>query len=337
MFEHVVDALFRSHGYQTQTNVVVVGRSGARHEIDVLAFRSDGLLEARIGVECKNWAQPIDTAVVARARLMCDDLGLGQMIIACPGGATPAARTTAAGMGIPIWDRPELETRLGASTLAALGPAPVDITRHGVPRRVASDRAERTLRTGGRGLFGLGRERVQWIGNAWIRLFEARFGCGERTGIRQRLHVRPVYSVYESLGGTALWTDARAIAYDEISTDAAPTLPSAVTRHTLEAELERIITRGHGLVQAAARERHDATCAQFLIPQATHVTIDEVVTVEWPITVAIFDDRRGRRAIVVDGVSGRVDEALGEQCTANMQILAQQFGLPQFPTTDPSG
>lgn len=337
MFEHVVDALFRSHGYQTQTNVLVVGRSGARHEVDVLASRSEGLVDSRIGVECKNWAQPVDTAVVARARLVRDDLGLGQMVIACPSGATPAARTTAREMGIAIWDRTELEARLGATTLAALGPTPVGLARRGRARQIDGERAERTLRARGRGPLGLGRERVRWIGDAWITLFEARFGCGERTGIRQRLHVRPSYSIYESLGATGLWTDTRAVAVDEIATDDAPSLPCLVSRDALASDLARIIGRGDGLVQTAALERHHAICEERLLPEATHLSVDEVTSLEWPITVAVLDDRRGTRAIVVDGVSGRIHAALGERCTAHIHVLSQHLGIAQSPTGAGSG
>jgi hypothetical protein len=96
----------------------------------------------------------------------------------------------------------------------------------------------------------------------------------------------------------------------------------------LASELERILSRSQGLVQAAARERYELVCEQRLIPAATQVTVDEVICVEWPITVAILDDRRGTRAIVVDGVSGRLQDALGEQCTANVHVLTQHLGIP---------
>ena len=183
MFEHVIDALFRAHGYRTQTNAVLVGQSGARHEIDVLASRREDLLETRVGVECKNWAQPIDTAVVARARLVRDDLGLGQMVIACPGGATPAARTTAAQAGVTLWEQPELAARLGPAALAALGPAPATARRGAAsPDALSTTVRERMLRAEARGPLGVGRGQIRWLGDAWITLLEVRFGCGSARG-----------------------------------------------------------------------------------------------------------------------------------------------------------
>jgi len=328
MFEHVIDALFRAHGYRTQANAVLVGQSGARHEIDVLASRREALLETRVGIECKNWAQPIDTAVVARARLVRDDLGLGHMVIACPGGATPAARTTAAQAGVTLWERSELAARLGPAALAALGPAPADTARRGMARAVPRERAERTLRGELRGPLGVGRGQIRWLGDAWITLFDVRFGCGARAGMRRRLRVRPAYTVYESLTGSACWSGVRPLAADADIHDTAPTLPGAVGADALRAELARMLERSELLVQPTAVERHEEACRALMIPDAASVSVDEVVPVAWPICLAIVDDRRGSRAVVVDAARGRVDPGIGERCTAQLAALAVHLGVP---------
>jgi len=328
MFEHVIDALFRAHGYRTQANAVLVGQSGARHEIDVLASRREDLLDARVGVECKNWAQPIDTAVVARARLVRDDLGLGHMVIACPGGATPAARTTAAQAGVTLWEQPELAARLGPAALAALGPAPGGAPRRGVARTLSQDRAQRMLLAEARGPLGVGRGQIRWLGDAWITLLEVRFGCGARAGLRQRLRVRAAYTLYESLTGSACWTGTKPIAVVPASGDAAPTLPGNVSADALRGELVRMLGRTDLLVQPTARERHEDACRALMIPDGASVSVDDVATLDWPICLAIVDDRRGSRAVVVDAARGRVDPGLGERCTAQLAVLADHLGVP---------
>jgi hypothetical protein len=327
MFEHVIDALFRAHGYRTQTNVVLVGRSGARHEVDVLASRREDLLETRVGVECKNWAQPIDAAVVARARLVGEDLGLGQMVVACPSGATPAARSTAAQSRVTLWERVELEARLGLAALAALGPAPT-ATRCGVPRRVERTRAERTLRAEARGPLGMSRGQIRWLGDAWLTLYEVRFGCGERTGLRQRLRMRAAFTVYDSLTGAACWTSTGPAATATDIVDTAPTLPARLTADAVSAGLVRMIGRAETLVQATARARHEDACRTLLLPQATHVSVDETTAIAWPICLAVVDDRRGARVVVLDAANGRVDPVLGECCTAQLASLAEHVGIP---------
>ena len=328
MFEHVIDALFRAHGYRTQANAVLVGQSGARHEVDVLASRREDLLETRVGIECKNWAQPIDTAVVARARLVRDDLGLGHMVIACPGGATPAARATAAHAGVTLWERSELDARLGPAALAALRPAPADSARRAVARTMPQARAERTLRAHTRAPLGAGRGQIRWLGDAWITLFDVRFGCGARAGVRRRLRVRPAFTVYESLTGSACWTDVRPIAPAAGVHDDAPTLPGAVGADALRAELARMLERSELLVQPTAVERHEQACRALMIPDAAYVSVDEMVAVEWPICLAIVDDRRGSRAVVVDAARGRLDPEIGERCTAQLAPLTAHLGVP---------
>jgi hypothetical protein len=327
MFEHVIDALFRAHGYRTSTNTIVVGRSGARHEIDILASRQEDLLETRVGVECKNWSQPIDTAVVARARLVRDDLGLGQMVIACPAGATPAARTTAAEAGIAIWDRTELEQRLGTAAVSALGAAPSAGTRRGVARHTGTAAAIATVQGATRGMLGIGRGRILGSADAWLRLVEVRFGCGDRGGMRKRLRVRPLFVLYEPLGGTALWSMPARTVPDPGIDDDAPTLPGPATPQTIRTTLERTIDRQGLLIQDAARERHDLTRHELGIPVAEVVTVDEVATIDWPVHIAVVDQRTGTRAVVVDAAGGRIDETLGDCCTAHLGALARQLGI----------
>jgi hypothetical protein len=328
MFEHMIDALFRAHGYSTQTNSIIHGRSGARHEIDVLAERAEGLLAARIGVECKNWAQPIDTAVVARARLVRDDLGLGQMIIACPSGATPAARTTASEMGIEIWERADLDARLGAAAIDALAPAPPSTHRRGVQRTITSAHARQLIFRTTRSRLGFGKADIRWVGDIWITMYEVRFGCATRTGMRQRLHTRPAYSRYESLGGGGVWSGTRPTEVAMIGTDAAPTLSPLVTAQQLRTEIERLLLRREDLVQDTARTRHLEICADRCIPDAEHVTCDEITAFEWPLTLAVVEERRGTRVVVVDAVGGRVDIELSELLTGQLGRLTQTLGIP---------
>jgi hypothetical protein len=327
MFEQLIDALFRQHGYATTTNAMVVGSSGARHEIDVLAVRRDDLLEARVGVECKNWAHAIDTAVVARARLVRDDAGLGQVVIACPGGATPAARRTAAEAGIALWDRAELDKRLGPAAIAALRPARVAGSHLGAARRMTAERSHDALRRQTRGAMGIGRGEVLWSGDAWLPVFEVRFGCGVRTGLRRQLRVRPAFAVYDGWDGTALWDAAEPVDAVDVADDAAPVVEPSHSPAALANELTRMIGRTGDLVQDAARERHDDACRQSLIPDAEIVTVDDVRVLVWPVTMAVVRTRRGDRAVVVDAVVGKANEAFGERVTARLGSIARELGI----------
>lgn len=64
--EQQVAAYFASHGYHVETDRVLVGRSGGRHEIDVLGDKSDALTSFRVAVEYKAWNSPIEKDVVSK-------------------------------------------------------------------------------------------------------------------------------------------------------------------------------------------------------------------------------------------------------------------------------
>jgi hypothetical protein len=179
-----------------------------------------------------------------------------------------------------------------------------------------------------RGPLGITRAQVRWLGNAWIPLLEVRFGCGERAGHRQRLRVRAAYTIYESLTGAACWTGAGPVAGADDIVDPAPALAANIGLTALTAELTRLIDRSVTLVQPTARERHEDACRALMIPAAAYVSVDEITAVDWPICLAIVDDRRGSRAVVVDARHGRVDANLGDRCTAQLASVVEQLGIP---------
>jgi len=64
--EAQIERFFASNDYETTRNVSLVGRSGGRHEIDVLAKKSDGITDFSVMVECKAWNHPIEKDIVSK-------------------------------------------------------------------------------------------------------------------------------------------------------------------------------------------------------------------------------------------------------------------------------
>lgn len=73
--ERKIESFFQLNGYKTQRNVVLEGKSGGKHEIDVLAEKSDGITTFRVMVECKAWNKPIEKDVVSKVSYVVRDLG----------------------------------------------------------------------------------------------------------------------------------------------------------------------------------------------------------------------------------------------------------------------
>ncbi|HUK78140.1 MAG TPA: restriction endonuclease, partial [Thermoleophilia bacterium] len=155
-------------GYAARRNVVREGRSGARHEIDVLAEKGDGLTTFSLMVECKAWDRPVDKEVLAKAAFVGADVGADKTIVVALQGATGGAALSAAELGVELWGPEELERRLGRVALADLGAARAQ-TALGFAVAVDHARAARLAeRERAKGMLGLGAEEVAWFGLLWL-------------------------------------------------------------------------------------------------------------------------------------------------------------------------
>jgi len=316
--ERAVADLFAAEGYAVERNAVRVGRSGARHEVDVLARRDDGLLGAHVAVECKHWRAPVDTEVVARARLLRDELGVAQVVVVAPGGWTPAAGRAADGHGVVLWGAAELGARLGRVALGALAPAPAPVAE-GLPRRVAEPAAVRLLRLHVAGALGLRRERLAWARAAWLPVHELTVACAAPAGrVRRRVRVLHVHVAFDGLAGSVLCAAPTPLPAEPVGLDA-PTLPVAVGAPAIAQRVDALARRRAALVQPAARERVSAELAAMGVPpDAEEVRAEGARALVTPVVVGLVDGRDGRRLAVLDAVTGRVDAALSDALTPRL-------------------
>lgn len=79
--ERKIEKFFQLHEYQTKRNVILEGKTGGKHEVDILAEKSDGITTFRTIIECKAWNKPIEKDVVSKIHYVVSDLGLNKAII----------------------------------------------------------------------------------------------------------------------------------------------------------------------------------------------------------------------------------------------------------------
>lgn len=163
---------FASYGYEVELNVVREGRSGARHEIDVLAVKRDALTTVSVAIECKSWERPIEKEVLSKLHYVMGDLGLAKGIVVSRGGARSGAERAAEQLAIELWGHDELVHHLGAATVAALGTAPpARREAQGWPFLVDEAAATPTMRASLRGTALLGRrEELEHVHPVWVPL-----------------------------------------------------------------------------------------------------------------------------------------------------------------------
>jgi Holliday junction resolvase len=316
-------------GYAARRNVVREGRSGAHHEIDVLADKSDGLTTFTVMVECKAWDRPVDKEVLAKAAFVAADVGADKTIVVALRGATGGAALSAAELGVELWGPEELERRLGHVQLAALGAARAP-TALGFAVAVEEARAVRLAeRQRGKGILGLGAEEVAWFGLVWLPCLLLTLGC---TRLEGRLHKRTrhssVFNLYEALDGALLESFAVDPAVAEVEVGP-QRLPPLVKPRTLRAEISSTFEKWRSVVQGAARERWARAGADLGIPLPLDaLTVDDVTVCYLPVYVAILRHRDSRRVVVIDGGDGAVDQPLATVLTANLGYLTEALDSP---------
>lgn len=127
-FELKLVELFRRMGYDATHNTKKVGRSGAEHQIDLLAQYRCPLHTSQVIVEAKSYDLPIDKDRIMKLIQIVDDLGADRGVIVTTSYFTPEAIKTAKGHNVELWNREQLLKYLGEIELIAV--------EKGLPTRV---------------------------------------------------------------------------------------------------------------------------------------------------------------------------------------------------------
>ena len=122
--------LFKSKGYEVVHNAKRKGRSGAEHQIDVLAEYRCPLHTSRVVVEAKSYDAPVNKDRIMKLMQIVDDIGADRGIIVTTSYFTSGAIKTAEGHNVELWDRRRLVELLGEMEISAL--------EAGMPRKAAA-------------------------------------------------------------------------------------------------------------------------------------------------------------------------------------------------------
>jgi Holliday junction resolvase len=111
--------LFRKRGYNVIHDAKRKGRSGAEHQIDLLAEYRCPLHVSTVVVEAKSYDSSINKDRVMKLIQIVDDIGADRGIIVTTSYFTPEAITTSKGHNVELWDREQLANFLGEIEITA--------------------------------------------------------------------------------------------------------------------------------------------------------------------------------------------------------------------------
>jgi Restriction endonuclease len=318
--EERVARYLATEGYVTARNVLVPGRSGAAHEVDVLAEKDDGLTTFKVAVECKSWARPVEKDVVSKLAYVLDDAGLNKGIVVCPAGARSGALLAALQLGVDVWDGDELARRTGPS-VPSTPSGSVSRRAVGLIGQPDRRRAEALIRREARGL--IRRETLVWSGPAWLPAYELQVTITRMDSDRrpQRVTTRS-WNLHEALSGTLLDNSSSPVGAEPVALGAAVVDP-LLQEQSVARELLRTVDRYLNVATAAASERHARRLAALGVdPPVESVEVEAVRPVFFGAHLGLLR-RSGAERLTAIVFDGRLSPALDGAITANIRhVLA---------------
>ncbi len=327
--EQRVAAFFATNGYTTRCNEILEGRSGGRHEIDVLAEKSDALTTYRVAVECKAWQQPIEKDVVSKLHYVISDLGLSKGIIVSLAGSRSGADRTAADLGIDLRGPDDLRRHLGDNAVGELS-VPSETTNAtlgwGYAFRSSPAEAEKLIRSSGKGRLGLRTlEQLLWLSPVWLPAYCVRLTVAQPgvKRLRTRRRSSTIDNLYEALGGTFLGRVPGT--WEQVRTDQGVSLRPAIRDTKLHASLRKAVQDYSRVTSASAIQRHAANLAQCGVPTpCSSLSVDQTSPVSLPYYAGILETSGQQRVVAISGWTGELSEPVAQLLTANLALLRAQ-------------
>ena len=313
----------------------MTGRSGGRHEIDVLAEKSDPLTSFRIAVECKAWHAPVEKDVVSKLHYVMNDLGIHKGLVVSLAGVRSGAQTAAAELGIDVWGPEELRHHLGDSVFADVADTvPARGVGHlalGWPFRTAAADAERRIRDEGNGRFGLRTlEPITWFAPLWLPAHITRLTVAQPQNKRlrkQQITSIGVTNLYDALSGTFLSHLAGQPV--ELPLGDVVALKPLQRTSQLQGSLRKAVEARQKVSAPSAIERHDANLRRFGLPlPCVGVTVDGTDLVYLPVFAGLLQAQGQDRLVAVNGVDGSFAPSLSHVLTSQLAHVRRSFGAP---------
>ncbi|CAB4955156.1 unannotated protein [freshwater metagenome] len=323
--EQQIARFLRTLGYEARTNVVLTGRSGATHEIDVLGEKSDQLTTFRVAVECKAWEQPIEKDVVAKLHYVLGDLGLREGIIACLSGYRSGAETAAREMGITLWGPDELRSRLGQVALSDISTGAPKKLATGLPFTLTIEQARPLFEKETKGKLGIGAEEIVWVSPAWLPVAVVQVALTSVEGrLKKVAQTRRIWNAYELLDGGLVASfpgPPQFVEVDIRNTSLRPKQKDAAAARAIE----DAVGKYKSVSTEAAQLRHAQRLGALGIPAPFRAVPESTTTAFMPIYIAIARRREGERLIAVDGHHQRVHPRLNAVLTQHSHWVRESF------------
>ena len=306
-----IAGVFAAHGYRVETNVVREGRGGTRHEIDVLAEKTDDLLTLTVAIECKAWSSPIDKAVVSKFADVCHDLGIGNPLVVSLNGSQPGALAMAEQRGVTIWGQDEIARHIGSSSVLDLQNRPM-VQEVAFPRLLTTADAEAIIAKDTGGRLGIGRSEVVWQGPAWIPVAVVQLTLRKIGPLQRKAATSQAWAVYDLVGGTFVTRLEAEPDRVPVELDG-PKLDQPLKTSEPAKTLSTVIGKWDKVTSDAAKEKYRGQMGRLGVPDWHTATVGTTQPYLYPVHLAIARRNDLERVVAVDAFRSRIDDDLGSE------------------------
>lgn len=323
--ESKIERFFQLNGYKTQRNVVLEGKSGGKHEIDILAEKSDGVTTFRLMIECKAWDKPIEKDVVSKVSYVLRDLGLNKAIIVSLKGWRVGAEKSADELGIELWGRDKIEEKLGKVAIAELETIEFKKVVRGFPKFVSEEQVESQIENESKGFLGLGKEEKVWTKIIWLPSYLFEISCSREEGIiKKSIKTTKVWNLYEAVAGS--WFARFETEPSLIDVEVENTIQPKIKPTKVKNSILKVLEKGLEVTTTRAKQRYAKMLENMGIPlPVTNVNVDSITEIFYPFYISLLKKGEKERIIAVDGVYGVISKPVGNALTNNLSYIKESL------------
>ncbi|MEM3516905.1 MAG: restriction endonuclease [Candidatus Aenigmatarchaeota archaeon] len=323
--ESKIERFFQFNGYKTQRNVILEGKSGGKHEVDVLAEKSNGVTTFRLMVECKAWDKPIEKDVVLKVSYILRDLGLNKAIIVSLKGWRMGAEKSAKELGVELWGQDEIEEKLGRIAIAELETIKFKKIVKGFPQIVKEEQIKPIIESESKGIIGFGREEIVWSKLVWLPSYLFQISYSREEGvIRKSIKTIKVWNLYEAIMGSCFlkFENEPFLKEIEVENIIQPKIKPTKIKNNIVKILEKYLE----VITPKAKQRYADILRKMGIPlPVTSVSIDKITEIFYPFYISLFRKGEKERIIAIDCVDGSIDKTVGSALTSNLSYIKESL------------
>jgi hypothetical protein len=320
-----IEKYLELNGYETEIDITVEGRSGAKHKIDVLAVKTDAIAKVKIAIDFKRWNKSIGKSAISKFKRVLNDIGADKGIIislSSKFGFSYSAKIIAEEFNVELWDRIQLARRLETvetlSQLYQLEAKPERLILTMSPK-ITIDEAANIVVEAKRQT-----EKAEFTRFSYLPFYLFQFTCSVKKGfIRKKESVKVLWSLCEGIEGKHYPMTDSSVRFTDIHSESfnkeAPIIAPKVNIEKLRKEIEEACSQ-LDLSHKAVQNLYDVI-ERTLGGLDAKPRIHSVKELYYPFYVALLKNENGARWFVIDGYSGEHNEEMSDTFNRNFSYM----------------